>query len=1001
MVNIVMIKYVFILLLTTCYKFSFTQIKETSLINITQQEGLPSNETYCVFKDSKNYIWIATDQGVVRHKGSTMQVINNLPDNVIFKIREDSKGRVWFFSLTGKLAYFFNEKLYPFIYNDSITKHIKRILINDAYITGEGEIILNSTRVGDNFKITANGTVIKNYSSYSNMPTDTCVLKIDNWPANRLFVQIINPYLFLGINQFKIIAGYNTKPTVYNYSFAELGSNHFGAIKTKYGEVFCWIDNYMLKLKNDGSFTVKKFETRILSVFSDTINNTIMVGLTKAGVAIINTQLDVLEQYTVNNYSVSAIETDNEGEIWLGTLENGVYYTKNGNRQKQFIKTIYAGAAQRMVSVADSIMLFATADGIFKLANNTIYPILKDKNIAVGDLQITDQKNLYYVRVSSLNNKNLYKKIDEAGGYNIISIPFSFEIQKLNSESFWINNHNYVITMQLLQKDNKGLKTISSGVLSIKDFSITATLAKDSNNIILGTKNSLVAYNISANTFKLFKDSSNLFTKGITCMRQMQNSIYAIGIRFGGLALMQDSTVIGNITEADGLLSNSIKYILPLGNRLWLATPSGISVVQFSSYSPLKYTITNFGENVGLNNLIIYQLISFKNNIVAATSKGIYELSNIEALLKKKPLTIPLYITNLNYYKGDTSGIASITLPYLHNRLVVNFDAVCYNTPKELQYYYRLSRSNDTAWNNISSTQIILENLEPGNYDLQIKVEMPKQQRYSAIQTLKITIEKPWWQWNLIRLAAILVLLLLAYILYQWRINTIKKRESEKTVLKTQMLQLEQTALRSQMNPHFIFNCLSSIQQLVIAGNKEEANDYLVKFSHLIRKTLELSANPYITIAQEKEYLLEYLVLEQLRMPEKFDFNFTIANDIDIYKTELPNMMLQPIVENSIRHGIKHLQNRRGKINIAITRINNSLHCEVTDNGIGRKEAGNSITLTSHKSYGMDIVEKRLKGLQAYDAANCFIEIIDISDENYLPLGTKVILQLPFKTNEI
>jgi ligand-binding sensor domain-containing protein len=231
-------KYVLILLLLTCCRFSFAQINEANLVNITKQEGLPSNETYCVFKDSKNYIWIATDQGVVRHKGSAMQVINNLPDNVIFKIREDSKGRVWFFSLTGKLAYFFNEKLYPFIYNDSITKHIKRILINDTYIDGEGDIILNSTRVGDNFKITANGNVIKNYSSYTNIPIDTCVLKIDDGYANRLFVQIVNPYLFLGVNQFKIILAYNTKPIIYNYNFAELGSNHFGAIKTKNGEVF-------------------------------------------------------------------------------------------------------------------------------------------------------------------------------------------------------------------------------------------------------------------------------------------------------------------------------------------------------------------------------------------------------------------------------------------------------------------------------------------------------------------------------------------------------------------------------------------------------------------------------------------------------------------------------------------------------------------------------------------------------------------------------------------
>ena len=109
--------------------FSFAQHKELIFKNFTQEEGLPSNETYYVFRDSKNYIWIATDQGVVRFNGNKMEHFN-LPDNVVFKIREDNKGRIWFFSLTGQLAYFFKESIHPFKYNDSIRKNIKDILFS-------------------------------------------------------------------------------------------------------------------------------------------------------------------------------------------------------------------------------------------------------------------------------------------------------------------------------------------------------------------------------------------------------------------------------------------------------------------------------------------------------------------------------------------------------------------------------------------------------------------------------------------------------------------------------------------------------------------------------------------------------------------------------------------------------------------------------------------------------------------------------------------------------
>jgi len=484
-------------------------------------------------------------------------------------------------------------------------------------------------------------------------------------------------------------------------------------------------------------------------------------------------------------------------------------------------------------------------------------------------------------------------------------------------------------------------------------------------------------------------------------MRQMPNNIYTIGIKFGGVALMQDSTIIGNIIEANGLLDNTIKYLLPIDNRLWVATPKGISVIQFSSYKPLQYTITNLGENVGLNNCIIYQLISFKDNILAATSKGIYQVSNVEELLKQIPPAIPLYITTINTFRGDTSGISSITLPFQYNRLSVNFDAICYNVPKELKYYYRLINNTDTSWKSLTSTQIILENLAPGQYELQIKATIPKQNRYSAIQKLSITILKPWWQLNWVRAAVVLVFLMIVFLIYKWRVGIIQKKESEKSLLKTEMAELKQTALRSQMNPHFIFNCLTSIQQLVMTGNREEANEYLVKFSRLIRKTLELSASPYTSIENERNYLSEYLELEQLRIPGQFDFYFTIDKDIDIFKTEIPNMMLQPIVENCVRHGIKHLQNRKGIINIEMHKLNNNLRCIITDNGVGRSKTMHTTPFAPHKSYGMDIVKKRLVGLQGYDGKNYFVEITDIFDDDKIAQGTKVIVQLPFLINNL
>src|SRR5882757_5158187 len=151
------------LLFSISTMFSFAQLKDADFINLPQQDGLRSNETYCAFKDSKGYIWIGGDQGVVRHKGSTMQVITNLPDNVIFKIREDKRGRVWFFSHSGRLAYFKDEKIYPFKYNDNIIKNIEKITITDAYINDSDELIINSS-INANYIININTGIIKKSS---------------------------------------------------------------------------------------------------------------------------------------------------------------------------------------------------------------------------------------------------------------------------------------------------------------------------------------------------------------------------------------------------------------------------------------------------------------------------------------------------------------------------------------------------------------------------------------------------------------------------------------------------------------------------------------------------------------------------------------------------------------------------------------------------------------------------------------------------------------------
>lgn len=917
-----------------------------------------------------------------------------LPDNVIFKIKEDAKGRVWFFSHTGKLAYFKNEKVYPYEYNDSIQKNIKNLLITNAYITKEDEILLNST-TESNYKILKNGTII--YTNES--PKNTELINITKQRGGDLFTQKISFLNYLFVKSL-IISRKGDGELRYKIPLKLIrGYSHCGSVYGSHGSIYTFFGDQLFKLNIDGSYTHKKLPSTILSIYRDSSSGRLLLGLLKSGIYVYDSSLNKINNPILSGRTVTSISSDFEGNLWFSTLESGVYCTNANNTIKKHFSKLTDTETQRLYNYKDTILLLGNTKELKLNEGNKTLTLFRYTDTELGDIFISQSGTV--IVVGHFNFKNNFKKTKSLHPIfkRIFTIAAGHETLELDNNIRLINISRGVIyadlTKLLQKKDN--IQNPTSSFLT-KNFAIQCMLKKDADNIFLGSINNLYLLTISKKKIRPFIQMPSVFNNGVTCISQIQNRFYAVGIRFGGIALTRDSDVVSRITETEGLLSNSIKYMLPIGNRLWIATPKGISTITFSSYNPIKYSIKNFAENAGMYNQIIYQLITFKGNILAATSNGVYEISNIEKLLNEKPLPIPLYITSVKYFKGDTSAISFISVPYNKSRVTINFNAICFNSPKEIQYFYRIA-NKDTTWYSTDNSQIILQNLSPGRYALEIKAIALKQNRVSDIKKLIINITKPWWQRFSILAAGLLLFFAGVYVFYKWRITNIRKLEAEKTQIKMQIADLEQTALRSQMNPHFIFNCLTSIQQLVVTGNKNDANEYLVRFARLIRKTLDQSTKPYILLFDEIEYLKEYLVLEQLRIPGKFEFNFEIDDSVDMHKTEIPNMMIQPLVENAIRHGIKHLENKKGKINIEIRATEEQINCTITDNGVGRKEAlqNNSMVYHDHKSYGIDIVKQRLAVLTKNKKANYSLDISDLHSHEEKLAGTKVVLQLPFK----
>jgi ligand-binding sensor domain-containing protein/putative methionine-R-sulfoxide reductase with GAF domain len=226
-----------------------------------------------------------------------------------------------------------------------------------------------------------------------------------------------------------------------------------------------------------------------------------------------------------------------------------------------------------------------------------------------------------------------------------------------------------------------------------------------------------------------------------------------------------------------------------------------------------------------------------------------------------------------------------------------------------------------------------------------------------------------------------------------------EKNEAQNKLMSTQqkMTEVEMQALRAQMNPHFIFNCLNSINRYIVKSDQTTASFYLTKFAKLIRLILDNSNSKNVILTNELEALKLYIEMEALRFDKKFTYNIQVEKNLGTDCVEVPPLIIQPYVENAIWHGLLHKETN-GHLSINVTMAEDSmLQCVIEDNGIGRAKAKElkSKTATSRKSLGMQLTENRLSLLNKHAELNASVEIIDMQDEDGAALGTKVVLKIP------
>ena len=367
-------------------------------------------------------------------------------------------------------------------------------------------------------------------------------------------------------------------------------------------------------------------------------------------------------------------------------------------------------------------------------------------------------------------------------------------------------------------------------------------------------------------------------------------------------------------------------------------------------------------------------------------------VSQITFASPQEPFAIKL--AKLEYIDSETNkikvlhhddDITDIVLPSGYNHVFVNMES-----DPTIQFYYKVTTQSKVYDWKKTAHNFNLIGLPRGKHQICIRGMRDGVYSSNMVQ-FNVFVSVPFYlQWWFISII-ILVVVGVFYLFLVLEAKLLKERRDRNL----QVSNLEAKAYRAQMNPHFIFNALNGMQTAMILGGEKEFNKYITSFSKLIRNTIEMSSVDKISVSDEITYITNYIELQGHRLEEKIDLEFNIDPKIDQNEVFLPCMMLQPIVENSIVHGIIPKKGK-GTIKIDLTQVDEMLKVSVTDNGIGREAAAKQKEkYAKHKSFATQIMRDRIDIFNYYNDRKLSFSIDDLYHEDGSPAGTKDILYVP------
>ncbi len=735
--------------------------------------------------------------------------------------------------------------------------------------------------------------------------------------------------------------------------------------------------------------------------------------------------------YSISDNRVQNIYIDNQGIIWVGTFNGLNKIDRNAPRFRLYRNdptqpnTInsnfvwcFAEAQENQVWIGTDagISIFDQTNFSFQfishrpdqpnsLASNQVRSIYKapDGLFWIG----TRDRGLSIYNEKTGRFRNLYHRISDSTS---LSDNFVFNINGLGDGTIWVATDHGL---------NKYLPDSQSFTRYYHDPNNPNSLPNnriysiyfDKDEVLwVSTANGLARYRPLTDDFISYRipesmmRTNRVFTNQFFTANSDTSGKLWIGTRGGGLVKFNPKTEeFEIITQIDGLPNNVVYAATPDSDgNFWIITNWGLS-----KYIPSETGFINYDVTDGI------QSNEFNLNAMMMTSKGQIFLGGMNGFntffpgsIKANTQPPPVRITAFKKFNivqpvvpksGDT-----IRLNYNDNFFTFEFTALDYTNPSKNKFRFML-QNYDADWVERGADKRFAEyaNIKPGTYQFRVMAANSDGFWNEEGASLTIVIRPPWYATYLFRISALLLLIILTYSFIRMRVRAInRKHEVEKNYLafEKQLFELEQKALQLQMNPHFMFNSLNSIQSFVIKNDTDNAIRYLSKFSQLMRRTLANSRESMISLQDEIQALTLYLEIEKLRFDEKFEYKITLDPAIDESFIEIPPMILQPYVENAIIHGLMHSP-QKGHLNINISLNEETIICSIEDDGIGREKAAEikKASGIERKSRGMLITKERLEILNQYSKDHYTVNVVDLVDANGKAAGTRVEVTILYK----